>query len=558
MRKRVFKEGPKIRYERTLNRFVDALIELGARDPLKPEALRDFLSLAMSIDGTFPCWFKDHGVKVSDPDIFSRLCCCAAGAVVEGYLRHKEHPDTVPTLVLADDVASHMDRLIHLAIEQGKLNEEDGRQAREDIYHNNNAPNLVDVTRTSLEDALTDELVIARDIEGAEIPRDEREREISKAALLRLRIRRLRKLAEDEGIPLVRDAEAIATLVTRKYKASRSDIAKLVLNYEVPNPERGYTTRLMPLNMAPDIDGARVSFDRLKGKAIRLGVAQWLIITEHRCDSTSVSISGEVVTYGIKPQRDYDDFEITAAERRNPVSLRLKRGILWAEVDGPSLFDMRLLREVLRLSTDALPAAKIDLKLPTLTGQAGLWDSVTVRMLHLLEHGLRDTHLDYQSLTQAQFASPRTYEAEPERPAVKSVRLQGQHVLASSEACGHVSKGRTLTAVDMFIRWQPDLRGDGVFTPVRIGLAADHATVLTGFGRNELGIIKPLHTELVTRIRRQLDRGISEASAMDSFVAKIEDRASAGGDPDSVDIFGPSKPENHEIQTGDIRNGASA
>ncbi|MFT3866784.1 MAG: hypothetical protein QM729_21185 [Solirubrobacterales bacterium] len=353
---------------------------------------------------------------------------------------------------------------------------------------------------------------------------------------------RLRKIAEAEELPTLGKREAIATLIARKYKSDRREIAELILKYAVDDPEHGYTTRLLPLADEPDLPKATERLGGLKGRYMRVGVANWVVFDSIHGQNDLASFSGEVRYYNVATQEEGNDPEITARQRSGPISVRLRRDQTWGEVDTRNLTEVRRIRAALSHATGAEVENILPLKLPPLSGEAAGLDRYTLMVLHLLGN-LRDPHLDFVSFTMANFSAGTDpgAEADPLRPRIRQVRLSGQHLLASRDACRLIAAGRRLVAVEFRAKYKRDLTAkESHFSTVQIGVGSDHAAILTSFGGNP-GIAKSLHSDLVGRVRKGLDRGVSDAAELKGIVSQVTARASQEGEAETADILGPEE-----------------
>jgi hypothetical protein len=537
------------RYFKLLDGIAAKLGEIGIHDPLDPETLRGIMAVVLSKDGTFGSEFRDrHPDALKHDTGWTRLWSACAGTLVEEYLAQRQgRIEVTPALLLDSDVQGAVSQLLEFAVAQGELSAEEGREAKEDFIVPGGAPDLVEAARAKLEALLASDINVAHVAEGDDIPEHEREMEIAKGALLQLKISQLRHIAKTEDLPVLADREALSTLIARKYKASREEIADLVLKYSTDNPEIGYVTHLIPLVQAPEPQAVAEAVGRLRGRYLRLSVAHWLVIHNMTLDAAhgslpaGVSFSGAIRYYDISPQREGEQFEIAAKKRNAPIDVRCRQGVLWAEVDGRNVTEIRRIRAALNRqigikTTDALPV-----NLPPLEGPEAQWAPASLLMLHVLETGLRDQHVDYASFKVCQFTSPPQpgVEADPMRVAIRQVRLAGTHVLSSPDACRLIADGRQMLTVDFRARYTPVVGGDSFFATVRLILDEDHATVMTSFG-DQRTMSRQLHQLLVQRMRRALERGVERPEQLRAIVEQVKDRSVETGQVETADILPPT------------------
>jgi hypothetical protein len=537
------------RYFKLLDGIAAKLGDTGIDDPLDPETLRSILGVVLSKDGTFGAEFRDRHPDVLKTDEgWTRLWSVCAGKLVEEYLGQREgRPAVRPVLLLDSEVQSTVSQLLDFAVAQGLLSEEEGRAAKEDFIQPGNAPDMIEFARSRLEELLASDVNVAHVAAGDDIPEHEREMEIAKGALLQLKISQLRQIAKREDLPLLADREALSTLIARKYKASREEIADLVLKYSVDNPEIGYMTHLIPLSQPPQPETVAAAAARLRGRFLRLSVAHWLVVTEMSLDAAhagqpaGVSFSGAIRYYDISPQREGAQFEIAAKKRSAPITVRCRKDVRWAEVDGRNVTEIRRIRAALGRQLGINTSDALPINVPPLDGTEAQWAPISLLMLHILEIGLRDEHVDYATFTTAQFSSPPQpgAEADPMRVAIRQVRLAGTHVLSSPDACRLIADARQMLTVDFRARYTPVVGGDSFFATVRIILDEDHATVMTSFG-DQRAMSKQLHQLLVERLRRALERGVEQAGQLAAIIKQVKDRSVETGQVASADILPPT------------------
>jgi hypothetical protein len=539
MRRKVFREGPQKRYKRALDAFAEQLAGLGL-DPNNPQALTELLAVVLDKDGTMGAWFRDHNFPVDKPAEFARLCHAAAGALVSDYLHEAELPDPAAAVLLNANLTDNIGKLLHLAAEQGELSGQEGRKAGEAWWGMDARADNVEAARAELEELLASDVNVAHKADP-DVPETERQREIAKAALMQLKITQLKKLAQEEELPELGNREALAELVVRKYDANTEAIAELVLKHSTPDVERGWATRLMPLREPVDLQKARTNLADLEGTYMRLEVATWLVFNKVDETSTGAAFEGDIRFYAVHPQREGDKPQIASLQRQHPVSVRLRQGAEWALIDGRSSTDVKRLRKALAHALGIKGESAFDPAVPALTGDLALFNAVTVRMLYMLDHGIRDEHLDYQTFRQAEFSRLDNPVKGPEQVAVQAVRLQGQHVMDDPAACRYILGGQTLGSVDIRVKWRPNLRQDAFFTNVRLGIARDHAYVLTAFA-DDATQAHALHRELVQRMQRALTAKVDPAK-LTPVANQIAKRASEAAPPEEVDIWGPHAEE---------------
>jgi hypothetical protein len=124
------------------------------------------------------------------------------------------------------------------------------------------------------------------------------------------------------------------------------------------------------------------------------------------------------------------------------VEVRLRKGMTWAEIDGRNLTQIRRMRSAFGRALDVQTQLALPVTIPALEGVAATLDRNTLLMLRILETGLRDEFIDYASFTAADITNRKKEgtEADPLRPTVRQVKLAGQHILSSPDACRLIAK----------------------------------------------------------------------------------------------------------------------
>lgn len=554
MRKWQYRKRQRIAYYHALDDQVEMLAKFGYGDPLDGETLRELLAIIISKDGSFGAFFRDEGAQdLQTNDGWKRLWSVCAGRVVEKYLGQRDEPaPTGPGYVLPATFAESIAELVEYAVAAGELSAAEGKAAGEDFLVPPGKPELVEEARAALEELLATDINLAAEADDEDdIPAKERELEITKSALLRLKTGELRKIAKEEDLPLVRGKEGLASTIARRYNASREEIAELILGKLQDNPETGHTTHLIPLAAEPDLSTTKDRLAELQGHYLRLEVAHWLVFLDSDGDEGKVSFTGEMRYYDVAAQREGGEAEIAARRRKAAVEVRLRKGVPWAEIDGRNLTRIRRMRSAFGRALDVQTQPALPITVPALEGAAATLDRHTLLVLRILETGLRDEFIDYASFTAADFTNPKKegVEADPLRPTVKQVKLAGQHILSSPDACRLIAReGQRMVTVEFRARYRQSLKGPSHFSSVKISMAPDQATVMTGFG-GDPKVARRLHDELVKRLRKAIDRGVTTAADLDAIVDQIVARAGETGEVETVDIFPPAGSDGIEATT---------
>ena len=145
-------------------------------------------------------------------------------------------------------------------------------------------------------------------------------------------------------------------------------------------------------------------------------------------------------------------------------------------------------------------------------------------MLDILDNRLAKAQAFDANLTVARFELDRRnaeLEAEGDRPRVKEVRFEGDHLLDSLAACRLIAvDGRALIDLSMRVSFGPTDPEAARF-PVRIHLDRDHALVLTGFGRNRPELSADLHRGVVRAVEREFEDGVANVRQLELLAERI-------------------------------------
>jgi hypothetical protein len=220
------------------------------------------------------------------------------------------------------------------------------------------------------------------------------------------------------------------------------------------------------------------------------------------------------------------------------VSARVRHEQRFIEVRARGDAESRAIVRALEWGTNLRHAEVFPLDVSITEGRMMAWDPRTVFMLNFLDRGLPDSGIRILNLTSARFEASFTQRGFSRQPMVRSVALQGQHVIDSKAACELLVEGRALTelSLDVLFRPQPDRE---VILPIRISLLPDHVGVLTGFGAYSPEVAVELHREINKRLRSSLSRTVFADEGLESLADQIIRHARSAEPIRRVDIFAP-------------------
>lgn len=529
---------------------------VGRGGDAEPRVMMDLLAIALEDDPSFRGWVerKNRGAaRLRTRQGWEDVYQLAAGLVVERYFADQPEVDPTDVSVLTrEELRDRVQTLIQTAQQHGQT--ADAAVVGEPGVSRytppeNLRPRLADGAGERLERLLREEIILVQPA-GTDlgIPRDERDREVAKRALVRLRIGELRQIADREGLPTAGSIDQVAERLAEKYENDEGDIARLIIGQEEELPERGFVSRLLPLRDEPEVARVSARLDRLVGNYVRVATARWFVFTEVRPAADVLIVRGRFRYYRVQPKLEYNNYSLSSQPRETDAEIRVRRDIRWLEVRG-SGGDMRSLGLTFDQTAGLRPLDDLPMNLAVPEGPLFSWDRRTVFMLGLLSHELSDDVVTVLNIAMAQFDSGTdTHTANPLRPTVQSVRLQGQQLMSSRQACEMIVAPRAL--INLQVRIRVALApGTSVLCPLRIELARDHATLYTGFS---VGVDESLtlrvHDLVLERLRRALDRGaLGNEARVTALAGQIRARA-AEESPDEADILAPPSGDDGQVE----------
>jgi hypothetical protein len=433
-----------------------------------------------------------------------------------------------------EDLDQLLDQIIKEGADVGRAAEraavEAGRSAPE-----SRKPDLTASLVTDLRATLADEVVVSRPAEGdGVISEREEHREIAKRALAHIKLPQLRLMASDMGLARGGNLEEVLDRIVNEVKADEEAIARLVIEYETePPPERRFLTRLFPLTTG--VDDLAPTSARLRGyisRYFRVGIARWTVVDDVQGSAARLRLLSTYRYFTADAAREAEeDYSLRASRHSAQTELRVHAGRPFAQVDAPSVTAGRAAVTTLDHATSLEPATGgLSFSARPSGGPLFGWDPRTVFLIDLLSSRFRSDAIEVLNLTTAGFERSESATATEEsanRPAVRAVRLQGQHLLDSRPASDLIVRGQGLVELSLTLRWtEPD---PAVTVPVTIRIERDNVAVTTGFGTNSPNVARHVHRLLVDAVEcayespqhdspqvQQLAREMSELAASPS------------------------------------------
>jgi hypothetical protein len=524
---------------------------VGQDGQVDPRVLAEVLAVTIGGDGTFRGWVEKHSrnsSRLNTGDGWGQTYLAAAAKVVEKYERAEHPPTTRPA---GGEFAPTREELTERVAEIVKKAQEASQEAEQlragepGVVKYTPPGGVADMTaglEQRLLATLEEEMIILTPLgEDLGIPESERDREVAKRALVRLRTRELRNLAREQGVVETGTAERVAERIAAKHTGDEAEIAKLVLGHEEETPENGYATRLVALHEPPDLARTATLLEPTQDSYVRIGVARWFVFNHIRHVANHLRVEGVYRYYQVAPKVEYEKYGLASQPRDADVEVTLRDGSTWMEVQASIGRDTRALAIALQKTGGIRPRATLPIDLTVPEGPMFAFDHRTVFMLCLLNGDLADNTVRMLNVNVAHFHEAGEQSENPRKPRVRSVRIGGQHLPSSRQACELIVAGQALLSFSGLIRVTLG-PGEQIHCPFRADLADDHASIFTGItASNGEQTTQRVHELLVGRICKGLERTDVPPTTL-ALAPKIIDRAK-GEDPEEADIVAPSNGE---------------
>lgn len=519
-------------------------IGIGPRGEVNGRALMQVLAVVHSGDRQLQSYFERwnrNGTDLEKREAWKRIYEVSAGAVVERWFNADRNVDLIQKDVLASEgeLEGRLTEVLNAAERHTTLIEEADDEARAEQYTPPTAQqiDLSDTAREEVEALLREEFTIAQEASGdLGVPKSERDLEISKRALMRLKRADLRAIADEQNLDIEGSEESLADRIVREFDVSEEDIARLVIDNEEGAPERGYVSRLVALATEPNLAQAAARLRLFLNSYIRVGVARWFVFTEVTASDTDVRVRGMLRYYRVSPKVEDGEYSLAAEPRSSEIEMRLRHGVPWIELSAKRGGETNALVSALQSASGVRARGILPLAMKAPEGVMTGWDRRTVFMLDFMQTSLEDETIHRSDQRTARFESDAPgHDVTPGRPLVTSVRLQGQQLMSHQQACDLIVAGRGLLSLDLVIRYRVNAEQTERM-PIRIELADSHASVFTGFTDSAESVTRRAHDELVRRLRRALVAEIADEAKLLALADQIVDRAQ-GEAPDEADIL---------------------
>ncbi len=459
-------------------------------------------------------------------------------------------------IISAEDFSEEVEALLRYAEERaraGRQPQSPGRGAAPVRTLLPDKPDITDLLRNKIVSALEDEVVLATEA-GPErgILDWELQREVAKKALVGLKLHKLKELAAEMRLDKRGRSEEIADRIARAYRYDEQQIARLILdNEEEPEPDRGHVDRIFPLAEAPNIESVEMRLEPVMGRYVRVGVARWFVFEELRRAGIRLTLRGALRTYRTFVTSEETEVEgeapaevahLSASPSEVSVELELVDGLRALRVRSAAPAPARAASKALEVATECRRLGHLPFASASFEGPLGAFARSTIFMLDFVDERLANAGVQDRNLTVARFEIEKgdgsASTAEGERPTLREVRFEGDHLLDSVPACRLIAtEGRALVDLSMRVSIR-STDGELVRFPIRLGLERDHAVVLTGFGRYGPEASLQLHHDLVRAVESGFDDGVASRSRLESLAGRIDELARSGREVEKATMLG--------------------
>jgi hypothetical protein len=478
---------------------------------------------------------------LAEPAVLDELLTLTGMLIAEQYLdaHHRDIP-VEPRLGTAAALLDALDDLF------GQMRDHGQAMARTDVVADEIAitlPGLGD--STSIARALVDDAVLAYESlipesEDGGVPDPVQRRSISKAAFLRLTAAELAELAAEEddgstaGLP---SRQAIADALADRHGQDLDHVARMVIRQAEGDPSFGLVTRLMPLREPPDLDAAERAFRALQTRYFEPRLAVFFIFGAVSRNAGTLRATGRLVSFTVNPTEAAGTAQIYAKPTSQDITVVLRDGESWAEIDARRASDLHLLRTVLRRTGEIQPSSALTAPDPYPRDPYSAWDSRTLWVLDFLRRDLQAPELKLDDTLMANFLTPQADTDDTDDdgggrrvPNLQAVRLLGSQLHEHPEACSRIASCAHLRDIEVRVRKVTDQTLNlSQLVRVRLSWESDHLAVLSGASSDdtfEYGV----HEQIVKLVRGAAGRQLGEAGLL-FMLAQVQRRAADGTIP---------------------------
>jgi hypothetical protein len=447
-------------------------------------------------------------------------------------------------------LTEHISDLLRLAREMGEDIQRERRKSGVAYRVDWTPPNIENLLSEDLRIALEDEVVPASlETESATgISERETQREVIKKALIGLKLATLRDIARERRLPAGGSIEDVATQIGAAYLWDEQAVARLVLdNSSEPVEVHGHSSHLYGLESAITFGSTEERLRHLVGRYIRTAIARWFIFEKMTFEDQQIVVEGRLRSYrahvdeiGESPTLSADATEASAH-----IVLSADSSILEVRTSSPTSAQAAM--DALELALDIKPLGFVPQPAydtnTAVDRSTRSFSRVSLLMLDVLFNRLPAMGYGRPDLTIARFKIPDVGKVDAiveseNRPVLRAVRFDGNHLLDSAPTCRLLTDGRDLVEVSMLLASKRRSDGEAWTFPVRISIDKDRVHLATGYGTsNVVGLSRDLHREMLATLVDEMTDGILNIDRLAELCNRIQERAESTGIVAEADIL---------------------
>ena len=358
--------------------------------------------------------------------------------------------------VMHDEVLTErIDQLLRLSNQMGHEIQRERRKSGIAYRVDWSPPNINRFIAEDLRIALEDEIVPASVEEdtGTGISDRERNREVIKKALIGLKLATLRDIARDRRLPAGGSIEDVATQIGAAYHWDEEAVARLVLDFVAePVEVHGHSSHLYGLESTIDLASTRQKLEYVKGRYVRTAIARWFIFENVQFEEEQILVRGNFRSYRVSVGDGGESPTLSANATEASARAVLSGDSSVLEIKTASPVAAQAAMDAFEIALDLKPLGFVPQPAYE-TGSLGVTEAVTgfsrvsLFMLDVLFNRLPAIGYSRPDLTIARFKIPEVGRAGDEgeqlenRPALRAVKFDGNHLLDSSPICRLLTDG---------------------------------------------------------------------------------------------------------------------
>jgi hypothetical protein len=374
--------------------------------------------------------------------------------------------------------------------------------------------------------------------EGHGIDEIERETELARAALAKLKVKELAKMASDLGLHKGGGRRELLDRLMRYLGADEEHLAELILRYsEDSTLRRRHATRLVPLR--EDLTAAEFvgRLEDFEGHYLRTGVAEWLMFQHPDTYDDDVVAEAQLKSYDVEAAslvvEAHGKYGFRTIEREDSLVVRVRSSqpVLRIQARGENETTAAARAFCFAAGVSRadrlLPSEGFDPVIAMHLAPQSLW------LLSLVKALADDSSVGLSTVTSVSFVQEQAKSDQgADVPQIESSRFNGRHVLDAPIISGYISAGHSISALS----FESHFPVDGTRYPLssRIAIEKDAVSVSTGFGGAGPDIAGALHEWIERHLGDALQRWPLDAAGVKQLIDDVGNRSVA---PVSTVIF---------------------